>query len=859
MEIPRFIQDIPIKNNMNQIKKYLKLNQLKSSTIQDKSNLEEYINNLTLYYQIPWRKDQQKIINYFLNNSEWNEIIVQAIFGGGKTTMIIAIIFDLILSKKINPKNIFVCAFNCAIKNELIKKLKLVGKCQIRTFDSLIYKLCKLLDYDKLKLLNFETKRKFVFENLKYLEKDCEIKYVFIDESQDLEKNCYVILKHYFQNAKFMFVGDIFQSIQKEPRDSLLWNLLNHSNDTRKKIFHMYDTPRVPPLILFELQKTLYKYYPEFQDTIKLWHSSSNNQKETIIKWKSFNTYKEVNDQILKKLEKWKPQETMILTFSSSITVRGSLGDVSRFRRFFLSKNISLNSDHKKMNDDRLFLTTANSSKGLERKNVIVILTFPLELAFSNFSDDLVMNLITVAISRTKKNIIFFVPNHIDRFCKILFNFKNCPKPLKEKLNDNKLNNKKIIQSNLEINTYESDTNNPITMLEMEHSITEILRQNVLSFETRELLISYTKIFNINDNFIDDSFNHIQTEEECSLLGLLFEGLILSYWTNKFPKFSFDEKKHHELFKEQLIKIKKLEKIYIDFINNNPITDEIIRLNGCHIYAKLHLLVHHKIFINFKDLDLVLERWIKIKNNFDHYKVNNQQYQLKTQSNISMPFVNGIIDACGIPIENKLPMIIYEIKASKAKDWKKLALLQSILYGILSAKDYFTIHLINVFSNKFISFNVSLKKNLMKLRLIILQDIISWNLNCFLSKNVKRENNLLLSIDYSSILFIDKDDDSICFCYLISPTKVRIEIIESNQMEEFEKLISIYKSSYNVKNIYSISHFNNYSSPFISIDSFDYLKTKYNSLKIDFSKCYYKLIITMIGLVCDSHIFNLKN
>jgi hypothetical protein len=78
------------------------------------------------------------------------------------------------------------------------------------------------------------------------------------------------------------------------------------------------------------------------------------------------------------------------------------------------------------------------------------------------------------------------------------------------------------------------------------------------------------------------------------------------------------------------------------------------------------------------------------------------EYNLETQKNITMPFLNGIIDACGIPKDKTKPLMIYEIKASKANDWKKLATLQSLLYGILSAKDYFKIHLMNVFSSKFI-------------------------------------------------------------------------------------------------------------------------------------------------------------
>ena len=103
-------------------------------------------------------------------------------------------------------------------------------------------------------------------------------------------------------------------------------------------------------------------------------------------------------------------ENSMILVFSSAITVRGKLGDVSRVRRYFQEKKIPVNSNHKLMKDDSLFISTVNSSKGLERDNVFCFLTFPLELAFANFSNDILMNLLTVAMSRCKKSIHFCLP-----------------------------------------------------------------------------------------------------------------------------------------------------------------------------------------------------------------------------------------------------------------------------------------------------------------------------------------------------------------------------------------------------------------------------------------------------------------
>ena len=125
-------------------------------------------------------------------------------------------------------------------------------------------------------------------------------------------------------------------------------------------------------------------------------------------------------------------ENCMILVFSSAITVRGSLGDVSRVRRYFTEKNIPVNSNHKLMKDDSLFISTVNSSKGLERDYVICMLSFPLELAFANFSSDILMNLVTVAMSRCKRKMSFYISSFKDRFSPIVSLYKKCPIPIIE-------------------------------------------------------------------------------------------------------------------------------------------------------------------------------------------------------------------------------------------------------------------------------------------------------------------------------------------------------------------------------------------------------------------------------------------
>ena len=413
MEKPLFFKE----NNISFVQRNLKL---------PKRLHKEWKEKIGWLYTFPWRPEQLEILTAFQQNS-WKSFIIQAVFGGGKTTMIIAMIFDLVLQERVKLDEILVCAFNVAIKNEIKKKLKYIGKIVPRTFDSIIWEICKEMNYPNLMKPNFLEKRRFLYENINSIPDKPHIKFIFLDEAQDLERNVEYIFFKRFPNARFIIVGDIFQSIQKEPRESFLWSLLQQN---LPHTFHMTNTPRVPNAILSEMKQALLQYYPEFQETIHDWTSSnSTSTSEKGIEWSMFSSYGDVFRKMENFVQYHGIQDSMILVFSSAITVRGKLGDVSRVRRFFQEKNISVNSNHKLMKDDSLFISTANSSKGLERKHVFCFLTFPLELAFANFSNDILMNLLTVAISRCKSSIHFCLPSSSDRFSPILRHYSHCPEP----------------------------------------------------------------------------------------------------------------------------------------------------------------------------------------------------------------------------------------------------------------------------------------------------------------------------------------------------------------------------------------------------------------------------------------------
>ncbi len=336
-------------------------------------------------------------------------------------------------------------------------------------------------------------------------------------------------MKHFYPNTKFLFAGDIFQSIQKEPRESILWHFMQNENEKEDDTYKIYMsvTPRVPQNVLDTLKKSLKTYYPEFKDKIDNW-KSSNNVSNADIEWKRLNSYTHIFDDLKQFLVKHSPQDTMILTFSSAITVRGAMGDIARIRRFMNENGIKVNSDHKKLDPDTYFLSTANSSKGLERDNVIIFLTFPLERAFVHLSDDVVVNLITVALTRSKKKVIMYVPAYEDKYSRVLSLFEKCPEPNKVKIRDGKTLKEFNFQDYIDI----------------EHCVTELIRAGVIKYDTRIKLREHTKIFSFSkifDNDISYKAPPIITEEEKCFVGVLIENLITSTWVGRWPNISLDD------------------------------------------------------------------------------------------------------------------------------------------------------------------------------------------------------------------------------------------------------------------------------------------------------------------------------
>lgn len=733
---------------------------------------DEYVKRVRAFKDVinfTWRDEQIDVINNFIKFDKKNYVI-HGIFGCGKTTLLLGLIIHGLLYEKFKPDDVMFVSFNVSIKNEIKRKLKDFGissKVSVRTFDSIVYELCKVGNYKYLDLPNFEGKRKFVYElsydkNFTHLP-TFQPKLMVIDECQDLEKSTLDVIHHFYPNTCFVFAGDIFQSIQKEPRESILWYFMNvHNNNDTYKIY-MSLTPRVNPSILNTLKKSLKIYYPEFKDKIDNW-KSGNTHSNADIEWKRLNSYSHIFEDLKVFLGKHKPKDTMILTFSSAITVRGAMGDVARVRRFMYENNFKVNSNHKKLDPDTYFLTTANSSKGLERDYVIIFLTFPLELAFIHLSDDVVMNLITVALTRAKKKVIMYVPSYSDKFSRVLNMFETCPQPNKEKIREGKSLRDFKFQDYIDI----------------EHSPTELIRASVIKYDTRIRIREHMKGFEFSKIFSNDvSYKSapIATEEERAFVGVLIENLITSTWIGRWPRVELNKKiANNPMYIHIIKRVSKNIERYNAYINSNVFNDNN-QFDGIYLFSQIVVALSNKLFIKLSDgLTASLKNyWVNLKPNA--YLMKPHEKKLKIQAPVQMPYISGIADAIAEDEDGKT-MCVYEIKASQNYEWKDDASLQIIIYALCCGKTWSKLTLLNPFQNSKVVYHFD-TKNILFLRKQLVNDILIYNLNSFMSKMYPiTKNNKKLNVNDTLFLNIMRNEDNsitqVSIINVISPIKCEI-------------------------------------------------------------------------------------
>ena len=763
---------------------------------------EEYVSRLNNFRKVinfSWRKDQKEVIDNFVKY-EKDIYVIHAVFGSGKTTLLLGLLIHGIINKLFRPEEIMFISFNICIKNEIKRKLKDYGvnsKVQVRTYDSIIYEICKNTGYPYMDLPNFEGKRKHVLNYL-YEQGEFELKYqpkiIFMDECQDLEKSTFDVIRNFFPDTKFVFAGDIFQSIQKEPRESVLWYLLK--TDEIQNIYRIYmnETPRVPKNTLKTLQKALTTYYPEFEEQIKSW-KSGNNISNADIEWRRLNSYSHIFDEVENFCELHNPEEVMILTFSSAITVKGAMGDIARFRSFLSSKDFDINKNHKKNDPDKYFLSTANSSKGLERDYVICFLTFPLEKAFVNLSDDIVVNLITVALTRAKKKVIMYVPAYEDKFSRVLNIFQSCPKPNKTKIRQD---DKTLDEFNYQ------------DYLDAEHCVTELIKQNILKYDTRIKIKEYSKAFSFQKIFEDDNYRSVPkmiTEEEKSFVGILIENLITSTWTNRWPDiFDSESISSNPMYLHCISRIKNLMKKYNDFKSKNSLSSNN-QFEGIYMFAQVHVAIGDKLFIDLSPVtkDILQKYWTSLKPKCDMMKPKGSE--VKIQSRVKMPWLTGVADTIATEKVNRNDkeldnITVVEIKASIDFEWKDDALIQALLYSLMSAKSFSTITLLNPFRNEKAQYHFN-SKQINTLRNLVVQDILIWNMNCMMAKMYPM-NKELEDLNTNDILFLNilEKEGKIYGCSLINLlSPIKCEILYYSYCSNIDESLNMKITKFNKESV----------------------------------------------------------
>lgn len=698
------------------IQKYLKSIGCKTS-FKTRTDAQAFLKNLSWTETFPWNTDQQSILRDAQDDA-YNELVIQGCFGAGKTTIMTGILTRHVIS---SASPVLLCAFNVSIRNELKRKSRELGfkrRPVIRTFDSLIYQICRAFDMEHLDRPDYEGRRTFVEHLLMKNELGSftvfhAVQVVLIDEAQDLDQKAYDVFKAVCPNARILFFGDVFQCIQKEPRCSLLWNLLQKEKKGRK-VYFMKLTPRVPTPILEEIKTALIRHYPQYSQPISEWYSTNPLTDEGVhrIEWRPLKHYTDAFRACKEFIATYPQEDCMILTFSSAITVRGSMGDLSRVRQFLLQEKIEVNKNYKAMEPGKLFLSTANSSKGLERKHVLVILTFPLELAFANFSDDLVVNLVSVGLSRCKETVEFCVPIYSDRYSRVLNLYQTCPRPT---------STTDLPAAPKTVSDY----------LEQSHSTTEIIRQGILSFQTRQMIRSLARFVPTTQHITGERVKWgMRNEEEASFMGVLYEVLITSLWTQKWPPLDtggMTTIQNNPMYAHCKNGISKkfnalIRRFYTPFHEDFNVLFE---------YTEFHILLTQKIRVR-----VTPERKQEMKNVWTSIRQDilnaRPALQGKAQVNLQRPFITGIADMI---CKDDTNIVLYEFKTCSQCDWKDDAFIQAALYMSMTQKRMGAIRLFNPFRKEIIEYNISfLSKEKNKVIEMIDRELLLWNTNCFLAK-----------------------------------------------------------------------------------------------------------------------------
>jgi hypothetical protein len=355
-----------------------------------------------------------------------------------------------------------------------------------------------------------------------------------------------------------------------------------------------------------------------------------------------------------------------------------------------------------------------------------------------------------------------YVPAYEDKYSRALTFFEKCPEPTKPKLREGKTIKEFAFQDYIDI----------------EHSVTQLIRLSVIKYDTRIRLKSFTKMFEFGKIF-DSDIKHklypIVTEEEKAFVGVLIENLITSSWIGAWPQVdNFKELESNPMYIHVIPRIKKSYANYLTFIGSNLFTSSA-QFQGIYLYSQIHTAISNKIFIKLSDgMSKNLEQyWVKLKPKALAMKPKSKQ-KIDIQSRVRMPWVTGVADIITTS-KDKKETELYEIKASQDFEWKDDALLQVICYSLMTGKSWTRLHILNPFRNEKVSYYFN-SKTIMSLRNEIIQDVLVYNTNAMMAKLYpSTKSKEKISIVDNLFMYIDKSDKGqirqVSILNMVSPIK----------------------------------------------------------------------------------------
>jgi hypothetical protein len=273
---------------------------------------------------------------------------------------------------------------------------------------------------------------------------------------------------------------------------------------------------------------------------------------------------------------------------------------------------------------------------------------------------------------------------------------------------------------------------------------------------------------------------------------VLLENLITSSWSGYWP-YGNDEGveklRNHPMYTHCFKKIEDRYKNYSNFVKKHPFdrNNASIHFQGIYYYTQIHIAMYNKIMIEFREetRTYLSTYWSSIRQKMysispmlsenqviwngggDRKKVKKDE-KMTIQMNMKMPWLTGIADV--VFLNQSEEVTIIELKASVEADWLDDAITQAMLYAMMTGKTSARLILLNPFRNEKVSYYFNMKK-IMDIRDWVMNDIISWNINCYLSKQIKARGKTL---EVTNQLFLSISDRQYTLLQFMSPTKIDI-------------------------------------------------------------------------------------